>query len=113
MSRQWSFRHKGREAFYRTGSTKGIQSAYARKLGMILAMLDVAKEPQDLNQPGLRLHPLKGHSAVWKRAFDSDYPLSVARDAFVRFAKEKGIFEDVFMPLPWMVTSSGRSGMPA
>ncbi|PSJ56290.1 DUF982 domain-containing protein [Pseudaminobacter soli (ex Li et al. 2025)] len=48
-----------------------------------------------------------------QRAFDSDYPLSAARDAFVRFAKEKGIFEDVSMPLPWMVTSSGRSGMPA
>jgi proteic killer suppression protein len=27
---------------------------------MILAMLDVAKEPQDLDQPALRLHPLKG-----------------------------------------------------
>ena len=64
-----SFRHKGLEAFYRTGSTKGIQAAHARKLGMILAMLDVAKEPQDLNQPGLRLHPLKGdlkgHWSVW------------------------------------------------
>jgi proteic killer suppression protein len=60
-----SFRHKGLEAFYRTGTTKGIQAAHARKLGMILAMLDVAKEPQDLNQPGLRLHPLKGHWSVW------------------------------------------------
>ena len=64
-----SFRHKGLEAFYRTGSTKGIQAAHARKLGIILAMLDVAKEPQDLNQPGLRMHPLKGdlkgHWSVW------------------------------------------------
>lgn len=64
-----SFRYKGLEAFYRTGSTKGIQAAHARKLGMILAMLDVTKEPQDLNQPGLRLHPLKGdlkwHWSVW------------------------------------------------
>ena len=64
-----SFRHKDLEAFYRTGSTKGIQAAHARKLGIILAMLDVAKEPQDLNQPGLRMHPLKGdlkgHWSVW------------------------------------------------
>ena len=64
-----SFRHKGLEAFYRTGSTKGIQAVHARKLGIILAMLEVAKEPQDLNQPGLRLHPLKGdlkgHWSVW------------------------------------------------
>jgi len=63
------FRHKGLETFYRTGSTRGVQAAHARKLGMILAMLDVAKEPRDLNQPALRLHPLKrelrGHWSVW------------------------------------------------
>jgi proteic killer suppression protein len=63
------FRHKGLEAFYQTGSRRGIQSAHAKKLGMILAMLDVAKEPQDLNQPALRLHSLngdlKGHSSIW------------------------------------------------
>ena len=35
----------------------------------IVAGYDVAKEPQDLNQPALRLHPLKGdlkgHWSVW------------------------------------------------
>ncbi|MCG1054093.1 type II toxin-antitoxin system RelE/ParE family toxin [Mycetohabitans sp. B5] len=63
------FRHKGLEAFYRTGSMRGIQAAHAKKLGMILAILEVAQEPQELNQPGLRLHPLKGalkgHWSVW------------------------------------------------
>ncbi len=54
------FKHKGIEDFYQTGSLRGIQAAHARKLGMILAMLDVAKEPQDLTQPALRLHALKG-----------------------------------------------------
>jgi proteic killer suppression protein len=36
---------------------------------MILAMLDVAKDAQDLSQPALRLHALngdlKGHWSVW------------------------------------------------
>jgi proteic killer suppression protein len=63
------FRHKGLETFYHAGSRRGIQAAHAKKLAMILAMLDVAKEPQDLNQPALRLHPLKGdlkgHWSVW------------------------------------------------
>jgi proteic killer suppression protein len=54
------FRHKGLEAFYRTGSVKGIQPVHARKLGMILAMLDMANGPEDLNVSALRLHPLKG-----------------------------------------------------
>jgi proteic killer suppression protein len=63
------FRHKGLETFYRVGSTRGIQVAHAKKLSMILAMLDAAEEPREPNQPGLRLHPLKGeqkgHWSVW------------------------------------------------
>jgi len=63
------FRHKGLEIFYRTGSTRGIQVAHAQKLATILAMLEAAAEPFDLNQPGLRLHQLKGklkdHWSVW------------------------------------------------
>jgi len=65
-----SFRHKGLEAFYQTGTTKGIQAAHARKLGRILAALSVASGPQDLASfPGFGLHPLKGnlagHWSVW------------------------------------------------
>lgn len=64
-----SFRHKGLEAFYRTGTTRGIQAVHTRRLAIILAMLDAAAEPQDMGQPGLRLHPLKGdmkdHWSVW------------------------------------------------
>jgi len=55
-----SFRHKGLEAFYRTGTTKGIQVAHAAKLRRILGLLDVAAGPEDLNFPAYRLHPLKG-----------------------------------------------------
>ncbi|MBZ9997606.1 MULTISPECIES: type II toxin-antitoxin system RelE/ParE family toxin [unclassified Mesorhizobium] len=63
------FRHKGLEAFFQTGSTRGIQAAHAGKLGRILALLDVAAGPQDLNIPAFRLHPLKGelkgHWSMW------------------------------------------------
>jgi proteic killer suppression protein len=63
------FRHKGLETFYRTGSTRGIQAAHANKLRRILALLDVAKAPQDMSLPSFKLHPLKGqlaeHWSVW------------------------------------------------
>jgi proteic killer suppression protein len=63
------FRHKGLEAFYHTGSTWGIQAAHAKKLRMILTMLDAAMEPRHLNHPPLKLHPLKGdmqgYWSVW------------------------------------------------
>lgn len=55
-----SFRHKGLEAFYRLGTTKGIQSAHAAKLARILTLLDVASSADDINLPGLKLHRLKG-----------------------------------------------------
>ncbi|MDR3054802.1 MAG: type II toxin-antitoxin system RelE/ParE family toxin [Zoogloeaceae bacterium] len=54
------FRHKGLEQLYRTGSARGVQAVHARKLGMILQLLDVAQQPEDMGLPGLGLHPLKG-----------------------------------------------------
>lgn len=38
-----SFKHKGLEKFYRTGSKAGIQIHHAAKLARILARLDSAK----------------------------------------------------------------------
>ena len=64
-----SFRHKGLEAFYRTGSARDIQAAHASKLRRILGLLDAADGPQAMNVPLFKLHPLKGdlagHWSVW------------------------------------------------
>ena len=55
-----SFRHKGLEKFYRTGSKAGISATHAKRLRLILGRLDAAHEPGDMALPGLRLHPLSG-----------------------------------------------------
>lgn len=64
-----TFRHKGIENFFRTGSKAGIQAAHANRLRLQLGMLDAAKSPADMGLPAWRLHPLsgelKGHWAVW------------------------------------------------
>lgn len=64
-----SFRHKGLETLYRTGSSRGVQAAHAPKLNRILAALDAATSPAELGQPGYRLHSLKGelkgHWSMW------------------------------------------------
>jgi toxin HigB-1 len=64
-----SFRHKGVEILYRTGSTRGVQAAHTPKLRRVLAALDDASEPADMNLPGYQLHALKGslrgHWSVW------------------------------------------------
>jgi toxin HigB-1 len=55
-----SFAHKGLEAYFLTGSKKGIQPTHAIKLQLQLAALNQAKSAIDLNAPGWRLHQLKG-----------------------------------------------------
>ncbi len=55
-----SFRHKGLRQFYESGSKVGIQAKHATRLRLILARLDASTDPQDMNLPGLRLHPMRG-----------------------------------------------------
>jgi proteic killer suppression protein len=55
-----SFRNRGIERFFRTGSKAGIQAKHANRLAVQLFALNNAKRPSDMNAPGWRLHPLKG-----------------------------------------------------
>jgi proteic killer suppression protein len=56
-----SFRHKGLERFFHTGATRGVQTDHAKKLARILAALDSATHPAELNLPSFKLHQLKGN----------------------------------------------------
>ena len=61
-----SFKHKGLERFYKSGSIAGIQAAHAKRLRLILSNLDQAESPKDMDLPGLRLHQLKGEmKGIW------------------------------------------------
>mgnify|MGYP000157665661 CR=1 FL=1 len=55
-----SFTHKGLELFFTVGSKAGIAAMHAARLSLLLALLDQARAVQDMDAPGLRLHPLKG-----------------------------------------------------
>jgi proteic killer suppression protein len=64
-----TFRHRGLEDFFETGSKAGIQPHHASKLSRQLRRLDEASSASDMNVPGWRLHALEGalenHYAVW------------------------------------------------
>ncbi|MFZ5492376.1 MAG: type II toxin-antitoxin system RelE/ParE family toxin [Pseudomonadota bacterium] len=61
-----SFKHKGLEEFFNSGTPRGIQAAHAKKLRMQLVALDTATVIEDMNIPGYRLHPLKGdRKGLW------------------------------------------------
>ncbi|WP_041366993.1 type II toxin-antitoxin system RelE/ParE family toxin [Methylophaga frappieri] len=55
-----SFKHKGLEKFFTTGSTAGIQAKHSAKVRDQLAFLDSATCIEDMDLPSFRLHELKG-----------------------------------------------------
>ena len=55
-----SFRHKGVERFFKSGSRSGIQAADAPRLARQLSALNAATRPEDMNRPGWDWHALKG-----------------------------------------------------
>lgn len=76
-----SFRHKGLEKFFNTGSTAGIQPAHKKKLRMRLALLHNANSLDDVDIVGWRLHRLSGKlqnrwaisvSGNWRLTFEND-----------------------------------------
>lgn len=54
------FRHKSLRLFFAEGKKSKIQAQHADRLRLILGRLNVAREPRDMNLPGLYLHRLKG-----------------------------------------------------
>ncbi len=55
-----SFSHKGLEKYFCDEIKKGIQAKHAKRISLILDYLDAAEVVEDMNFPGLDLHPLKG-----------------------------------------------------
>ena len=61
-----SFKHKGLQRFFSTGSTSGINPKHAPRLEERLQALHTAITIDDMDLPGWRLHPLKGdRSGLW------------------------------------------------
>ena len=71
-----SFRHRGVERFFSSGSLAGIQPKHAARLRLQLGRLDAARSPRDMDLPGWRLHPLKGVMAgSWSVWVDANWRL--------------------------------------
>jgi proteic killer suppression protein len=76
-----SFRHRGLKRFYERDDASQIHASFRKKVARVLADLDSALMPQDMDFPGLRLHPLTGDlkgfwsvtiSANWRIIFRFD-----------------------------------------
>ena len=72
-----SFKHKGLQRFYETGSTSGIQPAHRKRLRMQLAALNTATAIKDIDIPGYRLHKLKGdRKEIWSISVSGNWRIT-------------------------------------
>lgn len=72
-----SFKPKGLERYYKSGTTRGIQSIHAKRLRMQLAVLDTALTIEDIDIPGYRLHALKGdRQSIWSISVSGNWRLT-------------------------------------
>jgi proteic killer suppression protein len=56
-----SFKHKGLRQLFEKGTVRGIRADHVAKVENVLAVLNRARKPSDMDLPGFGLHPLKGN----------------------------------------------------
>ena len=57
------FRHRGLKRLFENDEDRYVLSHHKERTRHILAHLDEANQPQDMNLPGYRMHPLAGNIA--------------------------------------------------
>ena len=83
-----SFKHRGLKALYDGRTARRVAPEHIQKLRDILGVIDRSQRTQDVDLPGLRLHPLKGE-------LKGHYAVSVSGNWRVTFRFEDGDVVDV------------------
>jgi len=72
-----SFRHKGLEQFFITGSKRGIIPDHADKIARVLDRLDASISSADMDLPGYKLHELKGkETGTWSITVNANWRIT-------------------------------------
>jgi toxin HigB-1 len=71
-----SFRNKGLEEIYTTGSTRRIGAEYVRKCVRILQALETATQPEHMNISGYRFHALRGSPRRWSVRVSANFRIT-------------------------------------
>ena len=60
------FKHKGLKRLFESGITSGVAPQHVARIRKILALLETSEILEDMDLPGLDLHPLKGNRrGIW------------------------------------------------
>ncbi len=72
-----SFKHKGLQKFYETGSKAGIQAKHEKRMRLMLSALDTATRIDDMDIPSFKLHPLTGsRKEIWSISVSGNWRLT-------------------------------------
>ena len=82
------FRHRGLRRLYEDDDQREVNPQQADKITRMLARLDVATRPEQMDLPGFRLHPLKGELAGY-------WSITVRANWRIIFRFEQGDATDV------------------
>jgi toxin HigB-1 len=83
-----SFRHRGLKRLFERGDRSRIGADMVSRVENVLAVLNRARRPEDMDLPGFRLHPLKGDRA-------GEWAVTVRANWRVVFRFENGDVVDV------------------
>lgn len=71
-----SFRHRGLKRLYQRNEASGIRPELVTRVAEVLAHLESAVKPADLDLPGYRLHTLKGsRKGFWSVTISGNWRL--------------------------------------
>ena len=72
-----SFRHRGLRKLFEQDDGSRVRADQLDRIRAVLAHLDVARDPRDLDLPGYRLHPLKGDlKGHWSVAISGNWRIT-------------------------------------
>ncbi|KOE63855.1 type II toxin-antitoxin system RelE/ParE family toxin [Aggregatibacter actinomycetemcomitans] len=81
-----SFKHKGLQAYFETGVTKGIQSVHKKKINGILDLIDNATSETEFKM-FYQCHPLKGdREGIWSMKVSGNWRITfefINGDAYI------------------------------
>ena len=73
-----SFRHKGLDRYFTQGDKRGIPAQFSARIERLLDRLDASIQPEDMDLPGYKFHPLKGDR-------DGEYAVTVTGNWRITF----------------------------
>ncbi|HFQ7234238.1 TPA: type II toxin-antitoxin system RelE/ParE family toxin [Yersinia enterocolitica] len=82
-----SWKHKGLQRFFETGSVAGINPQHVKRIRDRLRFIDLAETIEDVNVAGYKLHPLQGErEGIWSVTVSGNWRITfefTAGDAFI------------------------------